>query len=202
MKIVVNYQSSILVNDEICFDPLNIGKGVSAKYIFFTHPHWDHFSPKDIKKILTKSTTFVCPSSMQEEVEKHFPNKIFAVEPGKKYTLDDLTFEVVPAYNLTKKFHPRENNWVGYTLDIDGQRITITGDTDMTEELAKVKTDILLLPIGGTYTMNCEEAAKLTNLIKPKLVIPTHYGAIVGSKADGKEFQKLIDSNIKCELQL
>ena len=76
----------------------------------------------------------------------------------------------------------------------------VVGDSDNTPELNKIKTDILLVPIGGTYTMNVEEAAKLTNNIKPRKVIPTHYGEIVGEKDLGKEFEKLIDKNIVCEL--
>ena len=74
------------------------------------------------------------------------------------------------------------------------------GDSDNTPELNKIKTDFLLVPIGGTYTMTIEEAARLANNIKPKKVIPTHYGEIVGEKDFGEKFEKLIDGDIVCEL--
>ena len=60
-----------------------------------------------------------------------------------------------------------------------------------------VKCDVALVPIGGTYTMNYEEAAKLVNEIKPKLVIPTHYGNVVGEYELGKKFIELIDKDIE-----
>lgn len=67
------------------------------------------------------------------------------------------------------------------------------GDTDIIDEAKKVKCDHLFIPIGGTYTMDYNEAAKLTNIIKPKIVTPIHYGSIVGKKEDGEKFKKLID---------
>lgn len=45
---------------------------------------------------------------------------------------------------------------------------------------------------GGTYTMDTKEAAKLANTIDVKVIIPTHYGEIVGEKTDGEEFAKQV----------
>ena len=107
---------------------------------------------------------------------------------------------VLPAYNIKSKHHPKSANWVGYLINFDGLKIYVTGDCDATSEAKKVKCDILLLPIGGTYTMDYQEAAMLTNTINPIKVIPTHYGYVVGSINDAKNFKKLINKNIKCEL--
>ena len=82
-------------------------------------------------------------------------------------------------------------------MNIQNTRYYIAGDTDITEENQKVKCDIAFVPIGGTYTMDYKEAAELTNKIKPQIVIPTHYGKIVGSKQDVINFSKLIDYPIK-----
>ena len=54
-----------------------------------------------------------------------------------------------------------------------------------------------LVPVGGTYTMDYNEATRLVNIIKPKVAIPTHYGDIVGNKSDGKNFIELLDPTIK-----
>ena len=48
--------------------------------------------------------------------------------------------------------------------------------------------------------MTANEAATLVNIIKPDLVIPTHYNAIVGSKEDEKIFIKNLDKNIKYKI--
>ena len=76
------------------------------------------------------------------------------------------------------------------------------GDTDINDDVLKVKCDVLFIPIGGTYTMNYKEAASYTNTINPKIVIPTHYGLIVGDSKLGQEFKSLIDNNISCEIYI
>ena len=101
------------------------------------------------------------------------------------------------AYNNNKRFHPKENNWVGYLIAIDGITYYIAGDTDITEENRQVKCDVAFVPIGGTYTMDYKEAAKLINEIKPKIAIPTHYASIVGTKEDGIKFAKLLEPEIE-----
>lgn len=122
--------------------------------------------------------------------------------PNSKYDFDDLQFSSVPAFNKLKSFHPRKNNWVGYVINLDNLIFYITGDTDYSYEATLVKCDVLMLPIGGTYTMNFSEAAKLANKIHPKIAIPTHYGTIVGNKDDGNRFKELLDSDIECKLYI
>ena len=48
--------------------------------------------------------------------------------------------------------------------------------------------------------MDYREAAELTNIIKPKIVIPIHYGIIVGTKEDAERFKELVDENITCKI--
>lgn len=199
MDIKINCHSSICVNGDIWFDPFRV-EGGKAKYVFVTHSHWDHFSIEDIKKILTSETKIICPVSMKGDIEDLFDSEIIYVEPEKRYQIDDLVVDVISSYNITKQFHPKVNGWVGYNVTIDGEKVMVVGDSDNTPELNQVKTDVLLVPIGGTYTMTLSEAAELANNIKPKKVIPTHYGEIVGEKDFGKEFEKLIDKDIICEV--
>ena len=103
-------------------------------------------------------------------------------------------------YNIGKEFHPRENDWVGYVLYIDDIAYYIVGDSDMTEEMIGIECDVLFIPIGGTYTMNVDEAVYATKLIEPKIVVPTHYAAIVGNLEDGERFKSLIPIDIDCKL--
>ena len=64
--------------------------------------------------------------------------------------------------------------------------------------MKKIKVDIALLPIGGTYTMDVAEAVEAVKAINPKVVIPMHYGEIVGSVEDAEKFKKL--SSVKVEI--
>ncbi|MCR5602515.1 MAG: MBL fold metallo-hydrolase [Lachnospiraceae bacterium] len=81
----------------------------------------------------------------------------------------------IPAAN------PKKAGWVGYILTIDDTKIYVAGDTDITDENEAVTCDIAIVPIGGKYTMNAIQAARLVNVIKPKVAIPCHYGELVGT---------------------
>ena len=120
------------------------------------------------------------------------------MKPGESTTANGVKIEAVPAYNINKQFHPKSNNWVGYIFTLDGQRIYQAGDTDAIPEMKNVKADVVLMPVGGTYTMTAQEAAEATNAINPKLAIPMHWGKIVGSANDAETFKKLV----KCEVQI
>ena len=122
---------------------------------------------------------------------------IIAVEPNQTERVLGIRFETVPAYNVNKTFHPKENGWVGYIIDIDGIKYYIAGDTDINEDNKKVQCDVALVPVGGTYTMDFKEAARLINEIKPKIAVPIHYGSIVGTKQDATDFVNLLHPSIK-----
>ena len=69
------------------------------------------------------------------------------------------------------------------------------GEPKLKEEtLEKVaNTDILLIPVGGTYTINYEEAISFINQIEPKIIIPMHY-ALPGLKIKLDPLDKFIES--------
>ena len=201
-SISVNTQSSIRIDigQILYIDPFKIEETKNdANVIFITHDHYDHYSPEDIKKVRQRETQFVCPESMREELLEAgiAEEKITAVKPGDALRVIDIPVEAVAAYNPAKKFHPKDNGWVGYVLTIDGIRIYACGDTDVTPEAEAVRCDILLTPIGGTYTMTREEAAGFVNHITPQVVIPIHYGSIVGSPDDVEAFEGLVDPEIE-----
>ena len=56
------------------------------------------------------------------------------------------------------------------------------------------KPDIALLPIGGHFTMDHNEAAKAVEMIKPKVAIPMHYGTFPVLYGDPNEFKKIVVS--------
>lgn len=201
-NIEVLCHSSIRINKEkiIYIDPFKIDKNYNdADVIFITHDHYDHYSEEDIDKIKKEGTVFVVPEELLTKllVKGYNKNDITIVEPNKQYMIQGIKFETVPAYNTNKAFHPKENEWVGYIIEIKGIRYYIAGDTDITEENKKVKCDVAFVPVGGTYTMDFKEAARLINEIKPKIAVPTHYGDIVGTNQDATDFIRLLHPIIK-----
>ena len=201
-NIEVLYHSSIRINKEktIYIDPFKIDRNYNdADIIFITHDHYDHYSEEDIDKVINENAVIVIPEELLTKVLKKGINKkaIITVEPNQKYMVQGIKFETVPAYNTNKTFHPKENGWVGYVIEINGIKYYIAGDTDITEENKKVKCDVAFVPVGGTYTMDFKEAAQLVNQIQPKVAIPIHYGSVVGTKQDAEEFIKLLHTNVK-----
>lgn len=201
-NVEVLYHSSIKIKDNkiIYIDPFKIDKDYNdADIVFITHDHFDHYSEEDIDKVINENITIIIPEELLTKILRKGINKnaVITVESNKEYMVQGIKFETIPAYNTNKTFHPKENDWVGYIITLDGIRYYIAGDTDITEENRKVKCDVAFVPVGGTYTMNYSEAAELVNIIKPKIAVPIHYGSVVGTKQDATNFIKLLHSSIK-----
>lgn len=201
-KIEVLCHSSIKITKGVIiyFDPFKIKKEYhDADLIFITHSHYDHFSPEDINKVRKEGTIIIATEDLLDKLLTlgFTKESIIIVKQNENFNVKDINFKTIPAYNTNKNFHPKENNWVGYLLTLDNTTYYIAGDTDITKENRKVRCDVAFVPVGGTYTMTVEEAAKLINEIKPKIAIPTHYGEIVGDTSDGERFVKLINTDIE-----
>ncbi len=171
-------------------DPWKLAPGAEkADVILVTHEHHDHFSKDDIAKISKANTIVVGPPS----VTKQLAGNTVTVQPCEKHLIAGVPVETVAAYNVNKKFHPKSAGHVGYIVTLNGKRIYHAGDTDLTPEMAGVKSDIALLPVSGTYVMNPTEAAEAANIFKPALAIPMHYGDsdVVGTLHDAQEFERL-----------
>ena len=204
-NIEVLIHSSIKFSKDIIiyFDPYKINKDYhDADIIFITHSHYDHYSPLDIKKVIKDNTIIVCPKDVKEELLKLNIKNIIEVVPNKDYEVLNIKFKTIPAYNINKNFHPKENNWVGYLINYNNVKYYIAGDTDITEENKNIICDVAFVPIGGTFTMDYKEAASLINEIQPKIAVPTHYGLIVGNKDDGIKFSKLLNNSIECKIYI
>lgn len=195
--------SSIRIAKEkiIYVDPYKINTNYNdADIIFCTHSHYDHFSMEDINKVRKPETILVITTDCLDKAkELGFDTKnIITVEQNKKYEILGITVETVPAYNLENEYHNQVDNWVGYILEINDITYYIAGDTDLIPEIKSVNCDVAFLPVGGTYTMTAKTAANLANIIEPQIVIPTHYGTLVGTKEDAEIFEKELDENIEC----
>jgi L-ascorbate metabolism protein UlaG (beta-lactamase superfamily) len=190
--------ASILISTggkNIYVDPWKLIKDQpKGDLILITHPHYDHFSPDDINKIVGNDSIIIGPL----DILKIKLGKKIEIKPGQEINLNWVKIKAVPAYNINKHFHPKGNNWCGYIIEIEGNKIYIAGDTDFIPEMKNIVADIVILPVGGTYTMTAEEAANAVNTIKPKLAIPYHFGDIVGSEKDAKLFSSfVINSEVK-----
>lgn len=163
----------------------------AADYLLITHSHYDHLSIPDIEHLITPETTIICPPDCTSKLTKFAMKTLKTMEPGDVYEDKNIQVKAVPAYNKNKPFHPRENDWLGYVITMDGVSIYHAGDSDHIKEMDTITCDIALLPVSGTYVMSVEEAAAAANNIKPDVAIPMHWGSIIASQEEAEKFKKL-----------
>ncbi|OGM72176.1 hypothetical protein A3H19_06395, partial [Candidatus Woesebacteria bacterium RIFCSPLOWO2_12_FULL_39_9] len=95
-----------------------------------------------------------------------------------EYEVRGVSIIGVPSYHDNKKGEIRGKNTV-YIIEMDNLRIVHLGDLghtlpeDTLEDLGTV--DVLLIPVGGEYTIGPSEAAELVRSIEPLITIPMHY---------------------------
>ncbi|MFH0952377.1 MAG: MBL fold metallo-hydrolase [Patescibacteria group bacterium] len=190
------YTITTKVGKVVYFDPFKIPDNTpKADVIFVTHEHHDHCSPEDINKIYQDGTVIVGSPQTVEKLEQ----AVTVIKPGEQKTIADLVVLAVPAYNLNKwrspgvPYHPKEDLKVGFVVTIDNVKYYHAGDTDLIPEMKEIKTDVVFLPVSGTYVMTADEAIEAAKVINPRMAIPMHYGEIVGTVEDADKFKAALD---------
>jgi len=207
----LGHSGFLIKNSKIIYiDPYNIkGNMEKADLILITHSHYDHCSVADMEKIVQEGTKIIMTADCQSKITRfEVPIKMEVIEAGQELDLGDVKISTLPSYNIDKSFHPKDESWVGYLIKINNILIYHAGDSDLIPEMQKLtgykqsgKEFIALLPIGGRFTMNAEEAAEVAKIIKPTIAIPMHYGSIVGTGEDAEEFKELCEeNNIRVEI--
>lgn len=139
------------------FDPdilkIRLSKA-SAEIVTISHKHKDHSRSdlvSDVKKVIDG--------------------------PGE-YEISGVSFIGIPSYHDDKKGALRGKNTI-FVVEMDGLRIAHLGDLGQTltdQELSAVGSiDILMVPVGGTYTIGPAEAAQTVRDIEPKIILPMHF---------------------------
>lgn len=182
----------------IYIDPYKLEKSDSADIILITHSHYDHWSITDLEKIVSSKTTLIAPKECLAEVPDLKVGVKIEVLPGFHQTVEGIEIEAVPAYNIMKpKFHGKEKSFVGYILNLDGVRLYHTGDTERIPEMKTISADIIMLPLGQTYTMNTvDEAVEVVQDVKASVAIPIHFGMYEGTLADAEYFAKQLKGTV------
>jgi L-ascorbate metabolism protein UlaG (beta-lactamase superfamily) len=178
-------------------DPYKIPQGLpQADIILISHEHYDHCSIEDINKLKKNETIYITEKKAAKEVR----GRVTVLQPGEQTEIDGISVTAVPAYNTNKKFHPRQNGWLGFVVTVEGVRIYHAGDTDHIPEMKDIDTDIALLPVSGTYVMTALEAAQAALDINPVVAVPMHCGSLVGTMDDAKTFADALKGKIRVEI--
>jgi L-ascorbate metabolism protein UlaG (beta-lactamase superfamily) len=164
-----------------------------ADIILVSHEHHDHCSPEDVARVRTEKTKLLANPS----AAKRLPGPLTTLQAGDSIEVEGVKIQAVPAYNIGKKFHPKEAGHVGFILTLGDERLYFAGDADFIPEMESIECDVALLPVSGTYVMTAEEAAKALETIRPKVAVPMHYGAgVVGTLEDAQTFERLASSPV------
>lgn len=172
---------------KLYFDPYKITKKDTADIVFVTHDHSDHFSLDDIEKVIGENTIIVGPQCVTESLDY----KKRTIKPGDIIDIQGIQIQVIPSYTIKGYNHEKNYSYVGYIVTMDNISYYIPGDSDFIPEMEKIKTDIAFLPVCGFFMMNAKDAVNAATEINPKVVIPFHYGSVIGSEADALKFKEL-----------
>jgi L-ascorbate metabolism protein UlaG (beta-lactamase superfamily) len=207
----LGHSGFLIKNSKVIYiDPYQIKENSEkADLIFITHSHYDHCSVADMQKIVQEGTKIIMTADCQSKITRFdVPINMEIIEPNQEMELGEIKVSTLPSYNIDKHFHPKDESWVGYLIKMNDVLVYHPGDCDLIPEMQKLtgykqpgKEFVALLPVGGRFTMNAEEAAEAAKLIKPTIAIPMHFGSIVGSKDDAQEFKEICEeSGIRVEI--
>ena len=163
-----------------------------ADLILVTHSHTDHCDSDKIKNVRKKDTVIIAPKDCVSKIG----GTVKTLKPGEETSVGNIRVKAVEAYNYKRfrspgnPYHPKGFG-VGYLIKVEGKTIYHAGDTDFIPEMRQLgSVDVVLLPSGGTYTMDNAEAAEAAIAINPKIVIPMHRW-----DTNPEEFKKKVEAN-------
>jgi L-ascorbate metabolism protein UlaG (beta-lactamase superfamily) len=175
-------------NPLIYIDPWRVAReAFSADIILVTHDHYDHCSPADVEKLRGPNTTVIANASSAALL-----NNCVVLRPWQVMNVGRACIKAVPAYN---SHHPEQFGGLGYVISVDHYDVYYAGDTNLIPEMSKIRCDIAILPIGGRQTMDADSAVEAVRRLKPRWVIPSHWGSPSegGTILDVKAFTKGVD---------
>nr|WP_298998519.1 MBL fold metallo-hydrolase [uncultured Allomuricauda sp.] len=146
--------------------------------ILVTDVHGDHFSLKTLEALDTHNAKVIVPQAVADKIPDVFTPQIDVLNNGDSKERYGIHVEAIPMYNLRTealKFHPKGRG-NGYVLNLGGQRIYFSGDTEDIPEMRNLKNiDKAFVCMNLPYTMTVESAADAVLEFSPKEIYPYHY---------------------------
>jgi L-ascorbate metabolism protein UlaG (beta-lactamase superfamily) len=167
----LGYASFRVMGDPIIYiDPWRITRpDHTADVILISHDHFDHCSLADVEKVRGNRSRIIASRT----AAAHFEGAISA-RPWQVFNIGRASIRAVPAYNAA---HPQMLEHLGFVISMYQHDLYYVGDSGVIPEMAKLRPDIVILPIGGSHSMTLDEALQAVRLMRPRYVIPSHWGS-------------------------
>lgn len=165
-------------------------KNIEADYILVSHGHADHVADLVALAIQTGATVIAMPE-VAEWAQKQGVENIHQMNFGK-VTFDWGTVRMVVAtHSSSLPDGSYGGNPAGFVLEVDNKQIYFAGDTGLTMEM-KILADLYhldyaILPIGGNFTMDADDALVATKYLECNTVIGVHYNTFPPIEIDTQE---------------
>lgn len=168
---------------------------IQLDVLICTHFHRDHFDVDSVPVLMNNDKTeLFCPRDCESDAKGL--NRVNFINPGVSCVVGDFKMTFVNCDHGTGA--PLA---VGVIIEVDGKRILEVGDTCLRidrkqEYLSTGELDLLIAPINGMYgNLDSKDCAILTDLLKPKLVVPCHYGMFAAHHGDVGLFHEKMDKD-------
>jgi len=162
-----------------------------ADAVLVSQFHFDHCSLNLIRKIYNDNTIVLGTPEVAAQV---FPSHVLRVDEHRLLP----GFEVIGLQGKNPhpdlRGHADEGSKLGFLIRSEKKTVYCMADSDFIPGTENLQPDVLLIPVGGTYTQGPREAANTAKLLRPKLAIPIHWGSIVGTRDDAEVFKELVSA--------
>jgi L-ascorbate metabolism protein UlaG (beta-lactamase superfamily) len=174
-------------------------------YILLTHGHGDHISDA-VPVAKRHGSTVVAIYELADFIEKKGVARTIGMNLGGTVQLEDVAVTMVEARHSAGAQDEHGTHYAGvaagFVLTIaDGPVLYHAGDTAVFGDMKLIgelyRPEVAMLPIGGYYTMGPREAAMAAQLLKPRIVLPLHYGTFPPLKGTPDELAALVDSSVQ-----
>lgn len=183
------------------------GEPGDADIVLISHDDPDHYDIDAIKAVSNANTTIAA----YEEVDtSELDRDVIKIPYDGEITVEDIEIQATPAHNRGDGDHVDDEGEpfhdvrevIGLNLKIDGTSVYYTSDTDFLDEHRDIDAEVLILPIGGHYTMDRHEAADFAEAVDPTLVLPVHYNTFEAIETDEDAFVEDVErrGDIRVEL--
>jgi len=170
--------------------PIKASEIKKADVVYVTHDHGDHLG--DAFEICKRTdATFAATFELGSYAEQNGVKNIVGFNIGGTVEIKGLRFTMVQAFHTSSRGAP-----TGVIIEGEGRRVYHAGDTGIFGDMQLIgeifKPNVAMLPIGGYYTMDAEEASEAVKLLKPQIVIPMHYKTFPVLVQSAEEFVRKV----------